>query len=293
MTLIHKVLCKRQYGIVLIIALFLFNNATAQDYLNINTSGVNYSSLLSEMKEITFDGSGNATFTKNDDSFVTVALNTITDLTISPTSNGGSPLPVELVSFVAGLSDMDVLLNWETATEVNNYGFDVERENRGSGEWEKIGFVEGHGTTNSPKYYEFTDSELPNTDQVSYRLKQIDNDGTFAYSKIVTVDLTTITDVDDEGIVHEFALNQNYPNPFNPSTTINFTVPSDVKRETSNVKLIVYDILGKEMAVLVNQQMQPGNHEVSFNADNFSSGMYFYKLTTGNFVQTKKMLLIK
>jgi len=232
---------------------------------------------------------------------VTVGLLTYVETTnyyssFSPVSVGddASPLPVELVSFTGELVDNAVELNWETATETNNYGFEIQKsEDRSqNSEWETIGFVQGNGTTNSPKYYEFTDSELPNAEEVSYRLKQIDNDGTFAYSKIVTLDLTTITDVDDE-IKHTFSLEQNYPNPFNPNTTINFTIPSNVKSETSNTMLIVYDILGREVATLVNQQMQPGNHEVSFNADNFSSGMYFYKLTTGNFVQTKKMLLIK
>lgn len=203
------------------------------------------------------------------------------------------PLPVELTTFTGELlEDKTVLLKWETATEVNNYGFDVERRSSSITEWDKLGFVLGHGTTNSPKDYEFTDSELPNSDQASYRLKQIDNDGTFAYSKTITVDLTSITSVDDE-VIYKFALEQNYPNPFNPSTTIKFTIPSNVKSEASNTMLNVYDILGREIVSLVNQKLQPGNYEAIFDAGNLSSGMYLYKLIHGNFTTTKKLLLVK
>ncbi|KUG25374.1 hypothetical protein ASZ90_004802 [hydrocarbon metagenome] len=212
----------------------------------------------------------------------------------APGSKGGDALPVELTYFEGTATEGGVLLQWETATEVNNYGFDVERRTSSLSEWKKLGFVQGHGTTNSPKNYEFTDSELPNSDEVSYRLKQIDNDGTFAYSKTITVDLTTITSIEDEEIPTVYSLEQNYPNPFNPSTTIAFTVPSDVKRQTSDVKLIVYDILGREVATLVNQKLQSGNHEVNFNASSLSSGMYFYRIDIGNeFNSIKKMLLIK
>lgn len=209
---------------------------------------------------------------------------------------GGSPLPVELISFTGELNIDEIGLKWETATEKNNYGFEVQKsETSGqNSEWETIGFVQGNGTTNSPKNYDFTDSELPNSEEVSYRLKQIDNDGTFAYSKIVTVDLTTITDVDDDGIVQEFALNQNYPNPFNPSTTIKFTIPSNVKGETSNTKLVIYDILGRDVATLVNQILQPGNHEIQFDGSNLSSGMYFYRINAGDkFNYVRKMILVK
>lgn len=128
--------------------------------------------------------------------------------------------------------------------------------------------------------------------KVSYRLKQIDNDGAFVYSKIVTVDLTNTTSVDDK-IEYGFSLEQNYPNPFNPSTTIKFTIPSNVKSEASNTMLNVYDILGREIVSLVNQKLQPGNYEAIFDAGNLSSGMYLYKLIHGNFTTTKKLLLVK
>ncbi len=209
-----------------------------------------------------------------------------------------SPLPVELISFTGELIGNEVLLEWKTAIEVNNYGFEVVRKNGGNGEWEKIGFVQGHGTTNSPKEYSFTDDLTlnlnPNLTQVSYRLKQIDLDGTFAYSKIVTVDLTSITSV-DEIIVYEFALEQNYPNPFNPTTTIKFTIPSlgDENFRPLHTQLVVYDILGREVATLINKELQPGIHQVSFNALNLPSGVYFYKLITNEFMGIKKMLLLR
>jgi len=206
-----------------------------------------------------------------------------------------SPLPVELISFTGELiDDKIVLLEWETATETNNYGFEVERGNREIGEWEKIGFVHGHGTTNSPKSYSFIDyltlnlSHNPNLTRLDYRLKQIDNDGTFAYSKIITVDLTNITSVDDE-IVYKFALEQNYPNPFNPSTSIEYQV---ARREI--VILKVYNTLGQQVATLVNEYKTPGNHEVKFDASNLPSGMYFYSIdVNGKFRSTKKMILLR
>jgi len=204
-------------------------------------------------------------------------------------------LPVELTTFTGELlEDKTVLIKWETATEVNNYGFDVERRSSSLTEWDKLGFVLGHGTTNSPKNYEFTDFELPNSDEVSYRLKQIDNDGTFSYSKVVTVDLTNITSVDDE-LVYEFALEQNYPNPFNPSTKISFTI-ADVGDEyirPLHTRLIVYDILGREVATLLNEKLNSGNYEVTFDASHLTSGMYLYKLIYGDFEATKKLLLVK
>lgn len=207
-------------------------------------------------------------------------------------------LPVELTSFTASLSGHVAILNWQTATEINNYGFEVQKSvvsSQNSEEsWENIGFVQGHGTTNSPKDYEFTDSELPDADEVSYRLKQIDNDGAFAYSKIVTVDLTTITSIDDD-IFYQFELMQNYPNPFNPSTTIRFTVANvGISRDLSlQTNLTVYNSLGQQVATLVNEQKPPGNYEITFDANKLASGIYFYRLSTGNFIQTKKMLLIK
>lgn len=216
------------------------------------------------------------------------------NLYINSLTGTNTALPVELTFFTGELIDATVDLNWQTATETNNYGFNVECKTENV-EWETKGFVWGHGTTNSPKNYKFTDSELPNSETVSYRLKQIDNDGTSTYSKTVTVDLKTITSVEDE-MQYGYALEQNYPNPFNPITTIKFTVPSigtspDLLLQTS---LIVYDVLGRKINTLLNQKLQPGNHEVKFDASNLSSGIYFYGISVDDkFNSIKKMLLIK
>jgi hypothetical protein len=191
-------------------------------------------------------------------------------------------LPVELSSFSASIIGSSVKLNWKTATEINNYGFDVERMSRVNGQtsenWKTIGFVNGSGNSNSPKSYSFTDQSI-SAGKYSYRLKQIDNDGQFEYSKTIEVDF---------GAPKKFELTQNYPNPFNPSTTIRFNLP-----EAGNVKLIIYNILGQEIQTLVNEFKEAGVHTINFNADNLNSGLYIYKLEAGSFIQTRKMTLVK
>ena len=197
-------------------------------------------------------------------------------------------LPVELTSFEGYATEEGVLLEWETATEINNFGFNVELRME-NGEWEVRGFVQGHGTTNSPKHYEFTDSELPNSEIASYRLKQIDNDGTFTYSKTIEVDLTTITSVEEEEMPTVYSLSQNYPNPFNPTTTIKFGLP-----EQGFVNLLVYNILGQEVVNLLNKELSAGYHEVNFSMNNIASGMYIYRISVeGKFNSVKKMLMVK
>ncbi|MBN8546470.1 MAG: T9SS type A sorting domain-containing protein [Ignavibacteria bacterium] len=184
-------------------------------------------------------------------------------------------LPVELTSFTASAKGTSVTLNWETKTEVDNNGFEVERNTNGN--WDKIGFVEGHGTANSPKYYSFVDNGAIGN-KIQYRLKQIDNDGTFEYSPEVEVELNPTT----------FALYQNYPNPFNPSTMIRFSMPVN-----GNVALNVFNTLGEKVATLLNGQLEAGYHEVSFDAQNLPSGLYFYEIKAGDFSSIKKMILIK
>ena len=202
-----------------------------------------------------------------------------------------TPVPVELTSFDAQLNENSVELNWETATEVNNYGFEIERQYRESeltSDWVNIGFVQGNGTTNSVHAYSFTDNGLLNAEELSYRLKQIDIDGASEYSKVATVQLTGITGVNDESVPVEFALLQNYPNPFNPTTIIKYQVAS-----SQNVSLKIYNMLGQEVANLVNKIQNPGSYEIPFDASELTSGTYFYRLQAGNFVSVKKMVLIK
>ena len=190
-------------------------------------------------------------------------------------------VPVELTSFTATANETDVTLNWSTVTETNNQGFDIERASSsntpGQG-WEKIGYVAGFGTTTEPKSYSFTDSKI--SDGVyTYRLKQIDLDGSFKYSDEVKVEVTSPL---------EFALEQNYPNPFNPSTTIKYSISSD-----GFVKLSVYNLLGEEVTRLVNHEQKAGRYEVTFDASGYASGVYVYRLESQNHLSVKKMLLIK
>jgi hypothetical protein len=192
------------------------------------------------------------------------------------TSNGGTP--VELISFTGSVIDGNVQLNWTTATELNNKGFEVLRLVQNENNWHVIGFVPGHGTTTEPKYYSFSDEYL-STGSYRYRLKQIDFDGTFKFSNEIEVEVIA---------PFQFVLEQNYPNPFNPSTTIQYQLSQDAR-----VTLKVYDILGSEVATLINEEQQAGYKEVNFNGINFASGMYIYRLSIGSFVSTKKMLMIK
>jgi hypothetical protein len=185
--------------------------------------------------------------------------------------------PVELSSFTAKVVGGNVVLNWQTASELNNQGFEVQRKSV-NGEWISRGFVSGSGTTTETKDYHFTDNPDQNG-KYSYRLKQVDFDGTFEYSKEVEVEIVKPV---------SYELGQNYPNPFNPSTTIKFSMP-----EAGNVKLVVYNLLGQEVKSLVNGFMQSGTHIVNFDASNLNSGMYLYRLNTGTFTEVRKMTLIK
>jgi hypothetical protein len=197
-------------------------------------------------------------------------------------------IPVELTSFTAIVSTGKVVLNWVTATELNNSGFQIERrktKDERSEEWVSIGFVNGNGTSTETHTYSFADQN-PTAGISYYRLKQIDFDGSFEYSNIVEVNLT---------LPIAFSLDQNYPNPFNPSTKIKYTIPNVTLSgvEGSRVILKVYDVLGDEVATLVNEEKPAGNYEISFDASKLSSGVYFYQIQAGNFVETKKMILIR
>ena len=185
-------------------------------------------------------------------------------------------VPVELAFFSAFAEKNDVILSWYTATETNNRGFEVERKSYG--EFEEVGFVEGSGTTTEIQNYYFRDRDLSPGAYI-YRLKQTDYDGSFAYSDEVEVE------IDQPGIFH---LAQNYPNPFNPVTIINYTLPDD-----GNISLKVYDVIGNEIATLVNEFRQAGSFDVVFDGSSLSSGVYYYQLQAGEFTSTKKLILTK
>ncbi len=197
-------------------------------------------------------------------------------------NTGGTPLPVELTSFIANVNDGDVILEWQTATEVDNYGFDIQRSvisGQRSNEWEKIGFVTGYGNSNSPKHYFFIDENITASGKYFYRLKQIDNDGSYDFSPIVLVEIEN---------PKEFALEQNYPNPFNPNTVISYQLSASGK-----VTLKIYDVLGKEIAMLVNEEKESGVYEVEFDASYLAGGVYLYELVANDYRAVKKLMVIK
>jgi hypothetical protein len=210
------------------------------------------------------------------------------------------PIPVELVSFTAIVTGTSVQLSWSTASETNNVGFEIERSVISNGvrnlTWEEIGFVEGKGTTTEIQNYSFTDKNVV-SGKYSYRLKQIDLDGSFTYSNEIEIEVEFTMPI-------EFALEQNYPNPFNPSTKIRFVIPNEVRNlkdfssqaprnDNMLVSLKVFDVLGNEVATLVDEFKPAGRYEVEFNASFLSSGVYLYQLKAGEFIQTKKMILIR
>ncbi len=203
-----------------------------------------------------------------------------------PSSNNGviinystEIVPVELTSFTANVDNNNVTLLWQTATETNNSGFEVQRNQKS--EWEKVGFVEGHGTSTISNNYSFIDNPdiVGTSGKYQYRLKQIDYSGSFKYSNIVEVNVLTPT---------EFSLEQNYPNPFNPVTTIEYSIP-----KAGIVSLKVFNVLGEEVINLVNGYKEAGNNRVNLNAGRLSSGIYYYRLNADNYSSVKKMILLK
>lgn len=186
-------------------------------------------------------------------------------------------LPVELTSFSAALAEESVELVWQTATEVNNFGFEIERKAE-AGDWLQIDFVQGHGNSNSPKTYSYTDNSVT-AGKYNYRLKQIDIDGSFEYSDVVEVSVS---------VPNKLELTQNYPNPFNPATSIQFSLP-----EAGNVSLSVYNMIGEQVAELLNKNLDAGHHNINFDGSKFNSGVYIYRLNTEKATLTRKMLLMK
>lgn len=186
-------------------------------------------------------------------------------------------VPVELYSFTAQAQNQKIILKWITATELNNNGFEIQRRVAES-DFATIGFVRGEGTTTNQKEYSYIDKDLTDG-KYYYRLKQIDFNGTYEYSSVIEVDVRSLDD---------YTLEQNYPNPFNPTTTIGY-----VLKEKTNTKLILFNAIGEEIAVLVNEEQEKGFHKVEFNASALASGVYFYRLQVGGFVDMKKMILMK
>ncbi|MDP4115994.1 MAG: T9SS type A sorting domain-containing protein, partial [Bacteroidota bacterium] len=193
--------------------------------------------------------------------------------------NADAITPVEIVNLTAQTEGNNVRLEWTTATEVNNYGFTIERKAFNSAQWAEIAFIKGAGSSSKPVTYSYIDNKIPSS-KYNYRLKQTDYDGSrkyYYFNKEISITGPAT-----------YSLSQNYPNPFNPSTTIRYSI-----KDAGLVKLEIYDILGRKVATIVNEEKPAGEYEVNFNGNNLASGIYFYKLATGSFTQIRKMQLLK
>ena len=187
------------------------------------------------------------------------------------------PVPVELISLTSSIKEYTVTLEWTTATETNNRGFEIERSDDNI-TFVRIGFVPGFGTTTEVKNYSYSD-QAAKTGTYYYRLKQIDFDGTSKYSEVVKVNII---------VPGKYCLQQNFPNPFNPTTTIGFEI-----QNKSNVMIRILNSIGQEVAVVLNEEKEAGYHSVEFNGIDLSSGVYFYQIKAGSFFDTRKMILLK
>jgi hypothetical protein len=229
----------------------------------------------------------------NNPTQVTLDINTISAITgsysvtitnpdgQSATGNNlfNSPLPVELSSFNGTATSNNVTLKWTTVKEINNAGFDIERKKSNGTTFEKVGFVTGKGNTYSNSNYVFSDNKL-SSGVYNYRLKQTDYNGDFTYFNLSSVINISVPD--------KFSLSQNYPNPFNPTTKIDYNLPTD-----ANVSLKIYDVTGRLISTLVNEKKLAGYYTNEFDAVNIASGVYFYRLQAGSFVDTKRFVVIK
>lgn len=189
------------------------------------------------------------------------------------------PIPVELTSFTAVVKNNFVILEWSTASELNNSGFEVQRRKENSSSWEKICFINGKGSATSINKYSYTDY-VGSFGSYSYRLKQIDLDGSYTFSNEISLN----AGLKPEG----YGISQNYPNPFNPATKIDYQLPVNCF-----VTIEIFDIIGNRIATLINEEKQAGSYTVEFNASEFSSGIYYYKFTAGEFTDVKKLVLLK
>ncbi len=197
------------------------------------------------------------------------------------------PLPVELVYFEAHVLSDGIFLRWGTATEVNNYGFNIERADS-TRIFDVIGFVLGNGNSNSPKHYNFKDTLVQLNKKFYYRLKQIDTDGSFKYSDTINVFYSTSSTEQSKSELSYPILSQNYPNPFNTKTNINFIIPI-----SGDVSIKIYDVLGNEIGTLFSSYLQSGEYNLSLDASNLASGNYFLRLTQNKWTKRIKITLLK
>lgn len=222
------------------------------------------------------------------EAITTRGMNSFSDYSLTDAT---APLPVELCSFTANVVNRQAQLTWKTCSEINNKGFEVERRaynsvNGNYESWNKVAFIEGNGTTSEEHTYSYSDSRL-NTGKYQYRLKQLDYNGNYEYHNLTAPNDVII------GTPINADLFQNYPNPSNPTSKVDFQIPFD-----SKVSLKVYDMTGKEVATLIDNQLTGGFYTAEFNGSNLASGVYFYRIIakSGNgdsFTKTMKLILIK
>ena len=247
------------------------------------TVGADYQAVITASASVTIRLGTTYVRSIQPDNYQKLVLATPTTVLEKTTFTFQGLLPVELFTFTSNTDGRNIQLNWETKTEKNSYKFDIER-GASNANWESIGSVKAAVLSNSPKDYSFTDKNLQ-AGKYQYRLKMIDNDGSFKYSQVVETEVVS---------PKNFDLSQNYPNPFNPSTKIDYLVPVDAK-----VILEVYNIAGQKVSELVNQEQSAGYYSVDFGGSNLSSGVYIYRIvasdkaTGNNFSSTKKMMLLK
>ncbi|MDQ3021950.1 MAG: FG-GAP-like repeat-containing protein [Bacteroidota bacterium] len=248
-------------------------------FTNLNDGAGNF--VQAESNNGRFINGTSADFDNDGDIDVAAFDNSLPDISIL--LNGDVPFPAEFSSFTSSVNSNTVSLRWTTTSEENNSGFEIERSIVNA-EWSKINFIEGSGNSNSPKNYSYDDRNL-SSGKYKYRLKQIDFNGNYKYYELhneVSI-----------GIPGKFELLQNYPNPFNPSTKINYSIRAD-----GIVTIKIYDVNGKEVQTIVNEFKNAGYYSAEFKArdgqgSKLASGVYYYRMEAGSFVQTKKMLLLK
>ena len=254
----------------------------AAEYMNVETgSGRRYAE-LSNLSKITFNEAGTEINFVMSGSTTTVTIADIVKIEFGELQEGDIPLPVELLRFTATRQAGQVFLYWETASETENLGFDVERKQNNESSWEKLSFVQGKGSTSALSAYRFTDKNCPDPAASRYRLKQMDYSGLFEYSPEITFA--------DENIIstNTFRLLPNFPNPFNPETTISYELT-----EKNLTTLSIYNLQGREMTQLVNKAQDAGLYQVSFDGGAFSSGVYICRLVSGADTKIIKMLLLR
>lgn len=252
--------------------LFAQQDSLYIDFTDFNDEGYPIESI----QEISFSGSiqDSILLTLSNNSQQKYSIASISELTFHAPQ--GYTVPVELVNFSGRLEGFTIYLNWNTASEINNAGFEVQQLT--AKDWQKIGFVAGKGTTTIGQSYSFETTATTNS--LRFRLKQLDLDGSFTYSKILVID----------AVPYSFSVSQNYPNPFNPSTNISFQIPSAGK-----VRIVLFDMLGRRIQKVETPELSAGMHQYELKAGSLglSSGIYFLQLTFGNTTIQKKINLLK